>query len=785
MPVAAWYGLLYALVTLVMFWPILLGYVPIPAEIITSSPLWGAFQVPFSQRYYGVMEDLVRSFYSGHRLIGEAVRSGEIPLWNPYVLNGYPMHAANAMAIFAPLTIVGYVLPIDAAWTFGMVFRPAFAALGTALYARALGLGHGAALSAGFVFGWCGFQVGWAGQAMVDITIWLPWVMLGVLRVAERPTPARIGLAALALAMPPLSGHPEVAVYVLGMGAASALLYLFWPPFASGCAGRLAAFGGLLAAGALALMLATIQILPTAEWIPQLKRELVGLSNPMPAADILNFVVRHMAAAPINVIGTFIPNGAMYAGLVTLLVAPAAPVHPRRREVWFYVLVLATALQFSFGWGPFAWLQHASPVQIDFPKTRIIVLADFSLAMLAGFGVAVLTSRTWQVPRWLIAVVALVVIGVAVLLVRLPDAGPVIDDTADRLTGPRSLFQGTPFAIAIVTVTTLVLAWPLIRRGARTPPALLCSLVALDMLTFAWGHVPFSQTDVLLSTPPAIRFLQEHVDASSRIFATRNTIPYNWEAQFRLATPAGYLYLTRLATDVMGPITGDPNAGVIELRHDLLLRQRSPLVDFLAVKYLVAARANNSAAEIALYPDRFVPVFDDGFVQVFENPRALPRAHVVPCSGIEIQEFQRRAISRVNSPAFDHATMVILDEKIPCPVDRSAAASAGAVSQPTEVVQATFNTYVVRADVAVPSLLVYADTYYEGWRAFVDDREVPIVRANHAFKAVRVDPGQHLVRFVFDPWTFRWGATIALAGLAIVAGLLGWSTWRRMSQPTT
>jgi len=778
-PVAARYGLLYALVSVVSFWPILLGYVPIPAEIITSSPLWSAFQVPFSQRYYGVMEDLVRSFYSGHRLIGEAIRSGEIPLWNPYVLNGYPMHAANAMAIFAPLTMVGYVLPIDAAWTFGMVARPAFAALGTALYARALGLGHGAALGAGLVFGWCGFQVGWAGQAMVDITVWTPWVLLGVLRVAERPTPARIGLTALALAMPPLGGHPEVAIYVMGLGAASALLYLARPPFAEGYAGRRQALGGLLAAGVLALMLAAIQILPTAEWIPQLKRELVGLSDPMSSGDILNFVVRHIAAAPTNVIGTHIPNGALYAGLVTLLVAPAALAHQRRREVWFFVLVLATALQFAFGWGPFVWLHHASPVPIDFPKTRIIVLADFALAMLAGFGVAILTSRARPVPRWVIPATALVVVAVAALLVRLPDAGPLVDDAADRLAGPRSLFQGTPFAIGLVVLTALALAWPLLKRGARTSPAVLCVLVALDMLTFAWGHVPFSKTDDLRATPPAIRFLQERVDASTRILATRNTIPYNWEAQYRLATPAGYLYITRLMVDVMTPITGGSDPGIVELRHDLLLRQRSPLIDFLGVKYLVAARGNNSAAEIAQYPDRFVPVFDDGSVQVFENPRALPLTHVVPCGGIEIQEFQRRAISRVNSPAFDHATMVILDEKIDCPVDRSSPAGSGAVGQPTELIGATFNTYTVRADAAVPSLLVYADTYYEGWRAFVDDREVPIVRANHAFKAVRVDPGQHVVRFVFDPWTFRWGAGITLAGLAIVAGLLGWPVLRR------
>jgi hypothetical protein len=361
-------------------------------------------------------------------------------------------------------------------------------------------------------------------------------------------------------------------------------------------------------------------------------------------------------------------------------------------------LVLATALQFTFGWGPLVWLHHALPVQIDFPKIRIIVLADFALAMLAGFGVAVLTTPGRTVPRWLIAVTALTVAAVQSLLIWLPDAGPLIDDAADRFTGPRSIFQGTPFAIALVMATALVLAWLLVKRGARTSPVVLCALVAVDMLTFAWGHVPFSRTDALLATPPAIRFLQERVDASSRILATRNTIPYNWEAQYRLATPAGYLYLTRLAVDVMTPITGGADPGIIELRQDLLIRQRSPLIDFLGVRYIVAGRG--SGAEFAQHPDRFVPVYDDGSVQIFENPRALPRAHLVPCDGIEIQEFQRRAISR----------------------------------------------------------------------------------ANHAFKAVRVDPGQHLVRFVFDPWTFRWGATVTIVGLGIVGGLLGWSAWGRRKQ---
>ena len=90
------YGLLYLVVSLASSWPIFLGYVPLPVEFITGAPLWGPIQGSVTYRQFGVMEDLVRSFYPGHRLIGEAIRSGTIPLWNPYVLNGYPMHAALA-----------------------------------------------------------------------------------------------------------------------------------------------------------------------------------------------------------------------------------------------------------------------------------------------------------------------------------------------------------------------------------------------------------------------------------------------------------------------------------------------------------------------------------------------------------------------------------------------------------------------------------------------------------------------------------------------------------------
>jgi hypothetical protein len=338
-----------------------------------------------------------------------------------------------------------------------------------------------------------------------------------------------------------------------------------------------------------------------------------------------------------------------------------------------------------------------------------------------------------------------------------------------------------------VAAGVLALATPAVLWRRRPSGALLCTLVAVDMLTFAYGHVPFSKTDTLLAIPPAVQFLQAHTDDSMRIVGTKNVIPYNWEAQFRLATPNGYLYITRPMVDVMAPITIGPDPGVIEIRLDRLLQSHSPMIDFLGVKYLVASDRDGSADQVNSQPERFRSVYDDGYVQIFENLRALPRANVIPCSGIEVQEFTNRRINRVNSGGFDPSKAVVLADRLRCtapPSERSGApVSSPASSGPgTEVVEATFNTYAVRANAAEPSLLVLADTYYTGWKAYVDGAEAPILVANHAFKAVQIGPGSHLVRFVFEPRSFKIGAILSGVGLVLTLALLLWSAvlaWRR------
>jgi uncharacterized membrane protein YfhO len=76
--------------------------------------------------------------------------------------------------------------------------------------------------------------------------------------------------------------------------------------------------------------------------------------------------------------------------------------------------------------------------------------------------------------------------------------------------------------------------------------------------------------------------------------------------------------------------------------------------------------------------------------------------------------------------------------------------------------------------------LVLADTFYPGWQATLDRVPVKILRANHAFRAIALPPGQHTVVFQYAPLTFRVGAVVSSMTLMVIAGAFAMSSLRRL-----
>ncbi len=78
----------------------------------------------------------------------------------------------------------------------------------------------------------------------------------------------------------------------------------------------------------------------------------------------------------------------------------------------------------------------------------------------------------------------------------------------------------------------------------------------------------------------------------------------------------------------------------------------------------------------------------------------------------------------------------------------------------------------IRAEAAVPSILVVRNAWDEGWSATLDGRAVPVLRTDGFLQGVSLPPGRHEVRLTYrEPAIARGLALSALAWLGFLGVL--------------
>jgi hypothetical protein len=111
----------------------------------------------------------------------------------------------------------------------------------------------------------------------------------------------------------------------------------------------------------------------------------------------------------------------------------------------------------------------------------------------------------------------------------------------------------------------------------------------------------------------------------------------------------------------------------------------------------------------------------------------------------------------VFQPGFDGSKIVVLSTE---------AKPLVTVTNQTKarVLNSKFTTQRVEFEIEAsePSLVVVAQTWYHNWRAYIDDRPAPLLRANHAFQAVQVPAGRHHVRLAYEDLAFQFGAAVSI-----------------------
>ncbi len=145
------------------------------------------------------------------------------------------------------------------------------------------------------------------------------------------------------------------------------------------------------------------------------------------------------------------------------------------------------------------------------------------------------------------------------------------------------------------------------------------------------------------------------------------------------------------------------------------------------------------------------------------NPDALGNAWFV--KGIEFKKGPRAVMDHLSF--FNPKDTAVMDEQ-----DKIADLDGIQVDSNASIqlVQNKNDEITYKAKTNAKQLAVFSEIYYkDGWKAYIDDKETPIVKANYVLRGLVVPAGEHTIKFEFKP------ASITSARqIASVASILLW-----------
>lgn len=364
--------------------------------------------------------DMLMSHWPTALLIQRTFAQGHgLPLWNPYYGGGQPLAADPLAALFYPATHLVHFLSIRNYYLVLIMGHLVFAGLGMLLLARrALKLPHLPALVAAVSFEATPRLLSHLGAGHITVlqtVAWFPWVALACWAAVQNPRRwcAPFGVC---LALMLLAGHPQMAYYGLMMvgGLAAWLLGSRWR--LEGRGAMLASLAGLAVAAAIAILLASVYLLPVMEFTALSTRQLsVASTDGYPLASFIKEIFDQNPAPQLPWEGMVTP------GLAVLALAPIA-VATRFRKAG--PILLGIALVAGLTMGNESPLYHlATKVLPGFDLfrglARIWFIALVGFALLAGLGADMLLRGIKQVwSRGMVVTGLLLVVIMGVTLVN-------------------------------------------------------------------------------------------------------------------------------------------------------------------------------------------------------------------------------------------------------------------------------------------------------------------------------------------------------------------------------
>jgi len=733
--------------------------------------------------------------YQFYEFIASSLKAGHIPRWVPWVYGGVPLHANPGGTYYPFRLLFSLLLPTSRVLPAVLLVQFAIAGIGMYLLAAELGTRTWIAFIAGLAFQFTGMTMAgvYSGHdGRIIVATFAPLVFFLLHRGMRTGSwSAFIALGAtLGFAM--LSFQIQSAYYLLLAAAVWTLFCAFrfrevtWPVVG-------ARLGKALLSVGFAFALAAVNFLPFVDYVAESPRGAVGgrgyeyaTSFSMPPAEISGLAVPEQQGFLQTYHGkSYFKQHTEYVGAFVMGLLLLGLVFSRRNRYWlFFSGVALVALTISLGgYTPIYKLYfnflpgtnkfRAPSISFFLVGMSLVIMAALTLeaiAQLRDGGTdedraarrAAKSGTKVRTKNDLAEYGAIALMVIAVLMIVMSQAIP---NQYGEATG------WIRFGLFLGIFGFLLSRW--IRGGLQTRTL----AVTLSVLTLADLWIidrKFFQTvpppDQVYAADDVVRFLQSQKDGGRVwVFPFGNQAVYHGFERVGNNTIPLRNYLMSFGIEQAGGEHGNQ----LERFNQYAGAGEKIYVDwhnftgwpvFMSaanIRYIISGlelKMNNS--DTASTPMGLQEVFRGSTAIVYRNNDALQRAFIVP--NVRVIPRTDSALKFMQSSAFNPRSVAVVDRPIGTTLPSTTLINSSTIKVKESdkvVVQTTTNR---------PALLVLADVYAHGWKAWVDDKPAPIVITNVAFRGVVIPEGNHTVRFEFDPDALFTGLYISAALFALL-----------------
>lgn len=460
-----------------------------------------------------------------------------------------------------------------------------------------------------------------------------------------------------------------------------------------------------------------------------------------------------------------------YAGAITCFLFVLGILFADRKWVWWLVPLTVLSLMLSWGSNFSSFNYFMFDYFPGYDKFRSVtfalIIALFAMPLLGMLGLErFLHQGLGKESKRKLLIAFGVVGGLCLLILLFAGMGNLLKEGENQLpvwftnalqSDRRSLLRGDAFrSLAFITGVFILLFFDVQKRISSFGfYAFIIFMMAMDLSTvdkryFTENNYERKRSSTFVATDADKEILKDK--SYYRVYNLQESFSIDGRSSYFHYNIGGYhgaklrryqdLYDSCIAEET-DELINDARGGTLEF-------DKYSVLDMLNVKY------------IAFGPDKD---------NIIVNPSANGNAWFV------------HEVANMNSPAEVLSKVKNIDTKTTAVIDNSKFTVRNFQFDSTstiKLIEMTPPHLKYESNSPVDGLAVFSEIYYpKGWHASIDDKEVPLLRADYILRALEIPAGKHTVEFSFEPKPYVIGNKVTMASswllVLLILGSLGWT----------